>query len=131
VDPTYLMIERALRKQTDIKTFLFALQDEQDMARRIPADEMLSNEDWRVLDKAHEILQPVYLQAMRTQGRGKGDSHGRLWEVLVGIEYLLEHFEDWKVFYSEAGAETIRATHSDDLEPIRTPSVGTRDPMVD
>lgn len=124
---TFLMIERALRKQTDIMAFLFSLQDEQDTGRRIPADDMLSNEDWRVLGEVHEILKPVYLQIMRTQGRGKGDNHGRLWEILIGIEYLLEHFEDWKVFYSEAGAETIRATHSGDLELTGTPSVGTRE----
>ncbi|RKK71252.1 hypothetical protein BFJ71_g17599 [Fusarium oxysporum] len=57
---------------------------------------------------------------MRTQGWGKGDSHGRLLEVLIGMEYLLEHFEDWKVFYSEVAAETVGETHLDAAERIAT-----------
>lgn len=115
---TYMMIERALRKQTDIRAFIFTLEGEQDEAKRIPADDILSNEDWRVLGEVNEILTPLYLQTMRTQGWGKGDGHRRLWEVLVGMEYLLEHFEDWKGFYNEVTAKTIRVTNLDDLEPI-------------
>ncbi|ODA78128.1 hypothetical protein RJ55_06731 [Drechmeria coniospora] len=115
---TYMMIERALRKQTDIRAFIFALEGEQDEAKRIPADDILSNEDWRVLGEVNEILKPLYFQTMRTQGWGKGDSYGRLWEVLVGMEYLLEHFEDWKGFYNEVTTETIRETNLDDVEPI-------------
>jgi hypothetical protein len=117
---TYMMIERALRKQTDIRAFLFAIQEEENEARRIPADDILSSENWRVLGEVNEILKPIYLQTMRTQGWGKGDSHGRLWEVLIGMEYLLEHFEDWKVFYSEVTEETMGETQVDAAERIAT-----------
>lgn len=123
---TYMMIERALRKQTDIRAFIFALEGGPDEAKRIPPDDVLSNEDWRVLGEVKEILQPLYTQTMRTQGWGKGDGHGRLWEVLVGVEYLLEHFEDWKSFYCELSTETIEETNPDDLEPVGTPSRPTR-----
>uniref|UniRef100_A0A0D2YDN2 HAT C-terminal dimerisation domain-containing protein n=1 Tax=Fusarium oxysporum (strain Fo5176) TaxID=660025 RepID=A0A0D2YDN2_FUSOF len=74
--------EGALRKQTDIRAYIFALEGEKDEEKRIPADDILSNEDWRVLGEVNEILTPLYHQTMRTQGWGKGDSHGRLWEVL-------------------------------------------------
>ncbi|EXK76664.1 hypothetical protein FOQG_18598 [Fusarium oxysporum f. sp. raphani 54005] len=124
---TYMMIERALRKQTDIRAFLFAIQEEENEARRIPADDILSSEDWRVLGEVNEILKPIYLQMMRTQGWGKGDSHGRLWEVLIGMEYLLEHFEDWKVFYSEVAAETVGETHLDAAERIATAPANFRE----
>ncbi|KAJ0130419.1 Uncharacterized protein HZ326_26486 [Fusarium oxysporum f. sp. albedinis] len=80
---TYMMIERALRKQTDITAFLFAIQEEENEARRIPADDILSSEDWRVLGEVNEILKLIYLQTMRTQGWGKGNSHGCLWGVLI------------------------------------------------
>ncbi|KJZ68043.1 hypothetical protein HIM_12565 [Hirsutella minnesotensis 3608] len=73
---TYMMIERALRKQTDIRAFIFALEGEQDEAKRIPADDILSNEDWRVLGEVNEILKPLYFQTMRAQGWGKGDCNG-------------------------------------------------------
>jgi hypothetical protein len=32
------------------------------------------------------------------------------------MEYLLEHFEDWKGFYNEFTTETIRATNLNDPE---------------
>ncbi|RKK90542.1 hypothetical protein BFJ68_g16425 [Fusarium oxysporum] len=124
---TYMMIERALRKQTDIRAFLFAIQEEENEARRIPADDILSSEDWRVLGEVNEILKPIYLQTMRTQGWGKGDRHGRLWEVLIGMEYLLEHFEDWKVFYSEVAAEIVGETHLDAAERIATAPTNFRE----
>ncbi|OAQ59517.1 transposase [Purpureocillium lilacinum] len=95
--------------------------------KRIPADDFLSNKDWRVLGEVHEILKPLCLQTMRTQGWGKDDGHGRLWEDLVGMEYLLEHFEDCKGFYNEVTAETVRATNLDDLEPIKTPSAPVKE----
>ncbi|PNP50095.1 hypothetical protein FNYG_15977 [Fusarium nygamai] len=53
---TYMMIERALRKQTDIRAYVFALEGEKDEEKRIPADDILSNEDWRVLDNANPRL---------------------------------------------------------------------------
>jgi hypothetical protein len=124
---TYMMIERALRKQTDIRAFIFATQEEEDGARRIPAEDILSSEDWRVLGEVNEILKPIYLQTMRTQGWGKGDSHGRLWEVVIGMEYLLEHFEDWKVFYSEVTEETMGETQVDAAERIATASANFRE----
>ena len=128
---TYMMIERALRKRTDIRAFIFALEGEQDEAKRIPADDILSNEDWRVLGEVNAILKPIYLQTMRTQGWGKADGHGRLWEVLVGMEYLLEHFEDWKAFYGDVTTQTMSLASFVDLEPvdagfIRTDSPGGR-----
>ncbi|KAK4058953.1 hypothetical protein Purlil1_14417 [Purpureocillium lilacinum] len=126
-----MMIERALRKRTDIRAFIFALEGEQDEAKRIPADDILSNEDWRVLGEVNAILKPIYLQTMRTQGWGKADGHGRLWEVLVGMEYLLEHFEDWKAFYGDVTTQTMSPASFVDLEPvdagfIRTDSPGGR-----
>ncbi|KAJ0130840.1 hypothetical protein HZ326_26060 [Fusarium oxysporum f. sp. albedinis] len=64
---------------------------------------------------------------MRTQGWGKGDSHGRLWEVLIGMEYLLEHFEDWKVFCSEVTEETMGETQVDAAERFATASANFRE----
>uniref|UniRef100_A0A0D2YKL0 HAT C-terminal dimerisation domain-containing protein n=1 Tax=Fusarium oxysporum (strain Fo5176) TaxID=660025 RepID=A0A0D2YKL0_FUSOF len=89
---TYMMIERALRKQTDIRAYIFALEGEKDEEKRIPADDILSNEDWRVL----------------------------------GMEYLLEHFEDWKGFYNEFRTETRRATNLNDPELIGRASAPLR-----
>ncbi|RYC78609.1 hypothetical protein BFJ63_vAg18517 [Fusarium oxysporum f. sp. narcissi] len=103
------------------------LEEEENEAKRIPANDMLSSEDWRVLGEVNEVLKPIYLQTMRTQGWGKGDGHGRLWEVLIGMEYLLEHFEDWKVFYSEVTVEPMSEAHMDAVERNVTASVNLRE----
>ncbi|KNB16799.1 hypothetical protein FOXG_14855 [Fusarium oxysporum f. sp. lycopersici 4287] len=48
-------------------------------------------------------------QTMRTQGWGSEGGNGRLWEVMTGMEYLLEHLEDRKLFHhavpDEAGGQ--------------------------
>ncbi|KAI7761664.1 hypothetical protein LZL87_013961 [Fusarium oxysporum] len=42
---TYIIIERALQKQTDIRAYIFALKGKKDEEKRIPADDIFSNED--------------------------------------------------------------------------------------
>jgi hypothetical protein len=42
---------------------------------------------------------------MRTQGWGSEGGNGRLWEVMIGMEYLLEHLEDRKLFCQAAPDE--------------------------
>ncbi|KJZ69618.1 hypothetical protein HIM_10981 [Hirsutella minnesotensis 3608] len=114
---TYLMIERALRKQNDIRAFLFSLEGEAGASKRIPADDILTNEDWRVLAEIGHILMPLYLQTMRSRGRGRaGGSHGHLWEVLMGVEFLLEHLEEWKALYTEVSTEGLMQSDQDDAE---------------
>jgi hypothetical protein len=56
----YIIIKRALRKPIDTRAFLFAIQEEENKARYIPADNILSSEDWRVLGKVNKILKLIY-----------------------------------------------------------------------
>jgi len=91
---TFLMIERALRKQSDIQTFLAKNLDEIDPHKRIPIEDHLDMEDWRLLTELKGVLEPLYHQTMRTQGWAKQGAHGALWEILAGVEYLLEKMED-------------------------------------
>ncbi|KAJ6439157.1 transposase-like protein [Purpureocillium lavendulum] len=52
---TYLMIERALRKQGHLQTFLIENQMEEDASKRLPAEDVLHPEDWRLLVELKEI----------------------------------------------------------------------------
>ncbi|KAM3519811.1 hypothetical protein MY4038_009655 [Beauveria bassiana] len=101
---TYLMISRAFVKQNDLRAFLV----HPNVEGSLPQEDILSADDWRLLGEVKHILEPFYLQTMRTQGWGRGDGNGRLWEVLTGVEYLLEHLEDWKLFYNDVTDDTIR-----------------------
>ncbi|KAG7408190.1 putative AC transposase [Fusarium oxysporum f. sp. rapae] len=102
---TYLMISRALVKQGDIRAFLVHPEVE----KWLPEADMLKGDDWRLLAEIKLILEPFYLQTMRTQGWGSEGGNGRLWEVMTGMEYLLEHLEDRKLFHhavpDEAGGQ--------------------------
>jgi hypothetical protein len=41
---------------------------------------------------------------MRRQGWGTSGVQGRVWEVMTGMEFILEHLEDWRVLYDEEPA---------------------------
>ncbi|KAK5995167.1 Putative AC9 transposase-like protein [Cladobotryum mycophilum] len=109
---TYLMIERALLKRAHIQAFINDHQFGTNPQMCIHQDDVLSHEDWRILIEIKAILEPLYMQTMRCQGWGKGGSHGRLWEVLAGIEFLLQHLEDWKAIYTSPTDEEIEETES-------------------
>ncbi|PWI64318.1 hypothetical protein PCL_11289 [Purpureocillium lilacinum] len=115
--------------RTDIRAFIFALEGEQGEAKRIPADDILSNEDWRVLGEVNAILKPNYLQTMRTQGWGKADGHGRLFVDLEPVDAgfirtdspggrpdrarrLPARFDDGEVYVARERTQTSRFTES-------------------
>ncbi|KAI8650877.1 Dimer-Tnp-hAT domain-containing protein [Fusarium keratoplasticum] len=69
---TYMMIERALIKQSELNSFIQELGLEADASRRVPTADILTSDDWKVL-------------------RG-------------GMEFILEHLEDWRVLYEDETA---------------------------
>ncbi|PNP60641.1 hypothetical protein FNYG_14628 [Fusarium nygamai] len=101
---TYMMIERALVKQSELNSFIQELGLEADASKRVPTADVLTSDDWNVLREVSHILEPVYNMTMRTQGWGISGGHGRLWEVMTGMEFVLEHLEDWKVLYEDETA---------------------------
>ncbi|KAM6505490.1 hypothetical protein FSOLCH5_15500 [Fusarium solani] len=101
---TYMMIERALIKQSELNSFIQELGLEADASRRVPTADILTSDDWKVLREVSHILEPLYNMTMRTQGWGTSGGHGRLWEVMTGMEFILEHLEDWRVLYEDETA---------------------------
>ncbi|KAF4337460.1 hypothetical protein FBEOM_8660, partial [Fusarium beomiforme] len=102
---TYMMIERALVKQSELNSFIQELGLEADASKRVPTADVLTSDDWKVLREVSHILEPVYNMTMRTQGWGTSGGHGRLWEVMTGMEFVLEHLEDWRVLYKDQTAD--------------------------
>ncbi|RYC80249.1 hypothetical protein BFJ63_vAg16870 [Fusarium oxysporum f. sp. narcissi] len=103
---TYMMIERALIKQSELNSFIQELGLEADASRRVPTADILTSDDWKVLREVSHILEPIYNMTMRTQGWGTSGGHGRLWEAMTGMEFVLEHLEDWKVLYEDETANS-------------------------
>ncbi|SCO91193.1 uncharacterized protein FRV6_15321 [Fusarium oxysporum] len=119
---TYMMIERALVKQSELNSFIQDLGLEADASKRVPAADILTSDDWKVLREVSHILEPIYNMTMRTQGWGTSGGHGRLWEVMTGMEYILEHLEDWKLLYEDETAnhatEERRRAQGEELESV-------------
>ncbi|CRK29155.1 hypothetical protein BN1723_014246 [Verticillium longisporum] len=87
------MLDRALKKRSDIQSFLQKNLSEPDPHKRIPEDDFLTFEDWRLLVELREALEPLYRQTIRAQGWAKNGSHGALWEILVVPETLPEYLQ--------------------------------------
>ncbi|KAL7755641.1 hypothetical protein ACKLNR_014168 [Fusarium oxysporum f. sp. zingiberi] len=132
---TYMMIERALVKQSELNSFIQELGLEADGSKRVPTADVLTSDDWKVLREVSHILEPVYNMTMRTQGWGTSGGHGRLWEVMTGMEFVLEHLEDWRVLYedqtADPAAEEKYTTQGEEAGPAMgvTPTL-SRQPTV-
>ncbi|EAQ93808.1 hypothetical protein CHGG_02043 [Chaetomium globosum CBS 148.51] len=109
---TYLMIDRAIKKKNHIHSFLVQLQVSEGEGHGIPVEEFLTAEDWRLLTELKAIVEPLYFQTMRCQGWGEKGSFGYLWEILPGMEFLLDKLEFWKVFFDEPADEAITQSQS-------------------
>ncbi|EGU86081.1 hypothetical protein FOXB_03402, partial [Fusarium oxysporum f. sp. conglutinans Fo5176] len=66
VQLTPMMIERALIKQSELNSFIQDLGLEADASKRVPAADILTSDDWKVLREVSHILEPIYNMTMRT-----------------------------------------------------------------
>jgi hypothetical protein len=89
---TYIIIKHALVKQSKLNSFIQELGLEADASKRVPIADILTSNDWKVLREVSHILN--YNMMIRTQGWGISRGHSQLWEVITGIEFILEHLKD-------------------------------------
>ena len=101
---TYLMIKRAWEKQVEIQAYLLTL-DFSSASSQLHRQDYLTIDDWRLLNDVQHVLEPIYSLTMRTQGYAHGGSHGKLWELMTGMEFILEHLEEWKALYNNPATE--------------------------
>lgn len=81
----YLFIDKALRKQSEIKVFLVDHEDDLNGIK-------LTAEDWDILSKAHSFLQPFAGATLYAEG--DKSSIGQSLEIM---DVLLYHYEQEKV----------------------------------
>jgi glycine/D-amino acid oxidase-like deaminating enzyme len=53
----------------------------------------ITQDDWVILTRYHEILEPIWQFTQRLEGHGAGASHGIIWQVIPAMERLLAHLE--------------------------------------
>ncbi|KAJ3453198.1 hypothetical protein MRS44_018853 [Fusarium solani] len=68
-------------------------------SRKKPAivDDKMSSEDWAVIAEYLAILKPLKIATKRLEGRPEDGKYGAIWEVLLTMEWLLQHLEDSKL----------------------------------
>jgi len=81
---TLAMILRALRLRRVVDVFCTVLQHERKEEDRVPVDDILSEQDWRVLVELVAVLQPLY----RLTKRFEGNTYLRFHEVLPNLHQL-------------------------------------------
>jgi hypothetical protein len=87
----YLMIDRALKKRANVDKFIDNAIYEMQKSKTLSREDKLADEDWRVLEETHRILEPFYKQTKRLQSRAKDGTRGAVWEAYPSCEYLLRH----------------------------------------
>ena len=97
----FVMIQRALLLIDRLVAWISNNSREKDAKKRLPKDDILSNEDWRILTETSVILEPFYNQTIRYQSRAKNGDHGALWELYLAIELLLNHIIHSKLQYTD------------------------------
>ena len=86
----YLMIDRAIKKQTQIDRFIeYALLETG--SKRLAYEDKLTAHDWQILREIHRILEPFYKQTIRLQSRASTSNRGAAWEAYPSCDYLLKH----------------------------------------
>ena len=86
----YLMVDRAIKKQTQIDRYIeYALLGTG--SKRLAYEDKLTVEDWQILRETHRILEPFYKQTIRLQSRASTSNRGAAWEAYPSCDYLLKH----------------------------------------
>lgn len=115
---TYLMIKRAWEKHAQIQTYLNSLELEGPASGRVPVEDHLYPDDWRVLGEIQQALEPIYRMTMWAEARNSSrDGKGQLWSLQTGIEYVLEHLEHLKGLYHDESADQITALAQEQTRP--------------
>ena len=120
---TFLMIQRAIRKREQIDHFIAYLETKTTEPRqRLPVEDHLSPQDWLLLAEIQSLLKPLYEITMRCQGWAKEGRYGALWEVMIGMEYLLNFFEEQKLLFSPPDANADDTRNAGASATTSTPS---------
>jgi hypothetical protein len=96
---TFPMIQRAISKREHIEHFITYQRRQQSPDNVYPLKSSLTT-GLASVGGDTEPTQPLYEITMRCQGWAKEGRYGALWEVMIGMEYLLNFFEEQKLIFS-------------------------------
>ena len=90
----HTMIQRALKLRRAIERYCAEWQRPKDKGSIDILNDFLDTEDWEELHHYEELLRPFAKATKRSEGKATAGSHGALYEVLPGFDYLFKKLED-------------------------------------
>ncbi|KAI3322865.1 hypothetical protein HD806DRAFT_536045 [Xylariaceae sp. AK1471] len=112
------MIKRAWEKNVQIQTYLNSLELERSASGRVPVEDYLHTDDWRVLGEIQQALEPIYRMTVWAEAWNSGrDGKRQLWSPQTGIEYVHEHLEQLKGIYHDESADQLTALTQEQARP--------------
>jgi hypothetical protein len=75
----------------------------------LPAADILSKEDWQILQTVQELMFPFWLLTLRLEGNASSSSYGTIWEVLPAMEVLLNRLEKASEIYTSRKSKFLNA----------------------
>jgi hypothetical protein len=90
----FCMILRAFLLKDPLDLFIKRAQEKPANASPLPKEDELSTNDWNVLARTRDILQPFYDLTLTLQSRASDARHGSIWEALPALDFLLNGLEE-------------------------------------
>ncbi len=88
------MIQCAIKVQDSNDQYCFKLTRSADKTDKDVQLDELSSADWKILVKIKSILKPFFITTKHLEGNAIDGNHGALWEVVLGIECLIQSLGD-------------------------------------
>jgi len=101
------MLQRALKLRVRIDSFIREYTDIGEYG--LSAADILSKEDWQILQTVHDLMYPFWLLTIKLQGNAPGGSYGSIWEILPAMEVLINHFENASKTYTLRNTKFINS----------------------
>ena len=102
---TYLLIRRRIKLYSKIQVFSNDHKDELE-------DDFLLPEDWDVLRRLEEYLQPFHRTTKELEGHAANSHYGAIWEALPAMQHLLRHLERLKIFIPKRDTRLLECVNN-------------------
>ncbi len=84
------MILRAFLLKDPLDLFIKRAQEKPASASPLPEEDELTPNDWNMLARTRDILQPFYYLTLELQGHASDARHGLMWEAIPALNFLLD-----------------------------------------
>ena len=111
------MIQRALKLRPRINLFCAECSDNDRNA--LDSSDVLSKDDWTVLQAVNDLLHPFWKVTLRLQGQATDGSYGAIWEVLPSMQYLINALERASEIHTYRKAKHLHICINNALAKLR------------